>query len=159
MKLLFIIFHLLIIINVSAQDDGNGNAGKPIIPALKRLYIDTNFSISSLVPLGILYFSIDFYDVKFLDNRSEVNLKGKFCFHNSSPDCFGLSWVFLFLADRKGENLVNRSVIVNNSTKQEIENGLFDVTIRIKGNKKLIFYMRDFLSFQLDLKDFKRMKS
>lgn len=130
--------------------------GHLISPAPERVYIDSNFIINSLVPLGILYFTIDFYEVKLLKGTNQISIKGKFCYHSSTPDCFGLGWVSLFLAKRKKNELVKREEIVNILNEEEIENGLFDVIVDDRGNKKLYFYMPYFMSFQLDLKQLKK---
>jgi hypothetical protein len=124
--------------------------------ALQRVYIDSNLLISSLVPLGTQYFTIDFYEIKLLSEANQIILRGKFCYRSASPDCFGLSWVSLFLAKRKNSQLVNCAELKNVLNIEDVENGLFDVQIGIKGNKKLYFYIPYFMSFQLDIKQLKK---
>lgn len=154
----FLHFIALFFITIGYGQGGafQSSSGHLISPAPERVYIDSNFIINSLVPLGTLYFTIDFYEVKLLKGTNQISIKGKFCYHSSTPDCFGLGWVSLFLAKRKKNELVKRVEIVNILNEEEIENGLFDVQIDIKGNKNLYFYMPYFMSFQLDLKQLKK---
>ncbi|MBX3239292.1 MAG: hypothetical protein KIT80_18565 [Chitinophagaceae bacterium] len=126
----------------------------------KRIYLDSNYYIQTLVPLEVEYFTIEFSNIAFDKEKKLMNIKGKVCFHSNVPDCIGLEGVSIFLAKENKNKLIRQEPVGETAFRKENrEEGVFNISFSVKRKKKLYFYFPLFFAQRFDVYKIKALMS